>query len=190
MKIIYVPGVEAFSNDFVAFEMEYAKAAGALDGSTVRFEIIREKLIVSIEHEQIEVQKRRFFWNHNNELVVHNIALKKNSTAPERFGIRMFLSQVDAARNLGVRYILVNAAGSPRPGDLNGYYTWARFGFDAGLDEYTREELPTKFASARTLNEWKNNGYATEMIFDLRDDSGSMLVLNAYVAELKRLGKL
>ncbi|HEX4946442.1 MAG TPA: hypothetical protein VFZ34_07265 [Blastocatellia bacterium] len=65
----------------------------------------------------------------------------------------MFLAQVEAARTLGIRRILVSAAGSPRPGDYNGYYTWARFGFNAELDEYAQEELPIYLATACSLNE-------------------------------------
>lgn len=115
---------------------EIALAAGAWKGSLVHFSTFSQRLTANVRHSFVEVQQRWFFHDANGEVVIRNYALKKSNLAPAHFGIRMFLTQVEAARTLGIKRILVSAAGSPRPGDYNGYYTWARFGFNAELDEY------------------------------------------------------
>jgi hypothetical protein len=86
---------------------ELAAAVGALDGAALN----------------VSVRKSRelYIWNHHFE---------KRHDAPPGVGLRSFKTQVEGARRLGVKRIELWAAGDPRDTSYNGYYTWARFGFN------------------------------------------------------------
>lgn len=66
---------------------------------------------------------------------IENKFFEVSSKAPPGVGTRMLASQVGAAEGAGFSHIQTEAA---RAGGLNGYYTWPRLGFNAGL---TREDL-------------------------------------------------
>ena len=102
------------------------------------------------------------------------------------------MQQVAGARKLGIRRIELWASGNYNDAGYNGYYTWARFGFDAPLTQRDRRLLPPELAVAQTVNDlihlgaaewWKKNGDDRAMMFDLAEDSSMMRVFRAYLKE-------
>jgi len=83
------------------------------------------------------------------------------------------------------------AAGDVRDRSNNGYYTWARFGFDAYLGP-EKVFLPPHLSRVKTTNDlmlngghlwWKQHGSQRSMVFDLAEDSSMMQVFQAYLKE-------
>lgn len=102
-------------------------------------------------------------------------------------GTRIFASEVEAAARAGFDHIETTAG---RSESMNGYYTWPRLGYDAEIDSY---DLPDSLSSAQYVSDlmrtqegrdwWRENGYQTEMRFDLSNGSLSRAVLDAYLKE-------
>lgn len=60
----------------------------------------------------------------------------KRDGAPPGLGLRLFGAVREAAVRMGITSIEADAIGDPVEGAMeNGYYTWARFGFDAPLEQ-------------------------------------------------------
>jgi hypothetical protein len=105
--------------------------------------------------------------------------------------------QVQALSKLGVDRIETNAAGSKHDTSYNGYYTWARFGYNAHFDAseygFSRGEMPASVRNARTLHGvmrtqegrdwWRENGGGFGGVFNLHPGSTSMRVWNKYKRE-------
>jgi hypothetical protein len=92
---------------------------------------------------------------------------------------------------VGITRFELWAAGNVRDTSRNGYYTWARFGFDALL-ENEKMFLPFRLSQAQRINElilkgeqgwWKQHGSERSMVFHLAEDSSMMTVLRAYQKE-------
>ena len=127
--------------------------------------------------------------------MIHNDLFRTSAAAPPGTGLRSFARQVAGARALGVSYIEAYAAGSLRTPDWNGYYTWARFGYNADLYEEELLLLSTqsKFSGIADLNDlirlpegiawWKRYGRGRNMTFDLSDGSKSLSILRDYLWE-------
>jgi hypothetical protein len=124
-------------------------------------------------------------------------------------GAQIFSDEARQLSDLGVRYIETNAAGAGNMGDesepltANGFYTWPRFGYLGHLPEYSREllqdaaatgDVPAKWARYTTIQQlmrssegrawWKSYGTELDGLrFDLRPDSLSMRILDAYLRE-------
>jgi len=108
--------------------------------------------------------------------------------APRGTGTALFARQVDTAVALKMDHIGTLAAGSPGSKVQNGYYTWARLGFDATIGSpFSVNKLP---GGAQTLNElmirggkdwWKANGTGFGGKFDLKEGSTSRRILSAYL---------
>lgn len=119
-------------------------------------------------------------------------------------GSQMFNAQVQNAVMLGFNQITTEAARSEHQ---NGYYTWARLGYDAELDdafqmydrdaEYAKERITLRdeatddhdafyvsdlMKTQKGRDWWKKNGVTFEGKFDLSYGSQSRRVLDAYVA--------
>lgn len=133
-------------------------------------------------------------------------------------GTKVLHDQVKAASNLGLKHIELQAAGQAKPyglvgrflerrlfgGRLNGYYTWARLGFDANLSDndelqpFTKEEqgFLDKHKAKRVSDlmktkegrEWWKNvgGRDMDLQFDLTPGSQSHRALNAAYRAVKR----
>ena len=119
-------------------------------------------------------------------------------------GTEVFSRQVENAKEADVAYIECHAA-KANPNDLknphNGFYTWARFGFDQDLDELEDDRLQAKiekaYPAARTVGDlmaagpawrdwWKKNGDDLfHAKFQLKEPppSRSLQVLEAYQEE-------
>ena len=113
-------------------------------------------------------------------------------------GIKAFVAQIQTYRRAG--YNTVRTVAARIDGSYNGYYTWARFGFDgdltsrfwqnklrrAGLGQITKVSELMENEAGRAW--WRENGDTIEMEFDTRDGSYSMNVLELYLAERQAKG--
>jgi hypothetical protein len=105
-------------------------------------------------------------------------------------GLKIFASQVENATKLGFSSIRNEAA---RSSTYNGYYTWARLGYNAKLGHAIRDRLPSNLKGARSIHAlfkteagrswWKENGTSLNMRFNLNPGSRSQRVLAAYLKE-------
>jgi hypothetical protein len=102
-------------------------------------------------------------------------------------GTGYFASQVEACRKVGIGKI--NAYCARVEGALNGYNTWARFGYDGKVPK----ELQDKFDGAETIQEimetqegrdaWLELGDSFYGTFETAQDSNSSKVLGDYLLE-------
>ena len=118
-------------------------------------------------------------------------------------GASIFHSQVQAASADGYKAIYTTASG--RSGQkANGYYTWARLGYDADIDgpgsflsgtvkEYAKENGFRRVSDFMRTPEhrewWKENASTFGGKFDLSEGSQSRKVLDAYVQAKRGSGK-
>ena len=151
---------------------------------------------------QILAQDRRFHCYRtvkklpDGRIEIHNDLFELERGQPKGTGIgaAIFSEQVRQAAAAGVAMITTHAAGSGRyPGGMNGYYTWARFGYNWPLESYTRNRIKRDLGKdVETVQDvmqteegrqwWKANGEgSTEAVFDLTPGSQSMQVMAAYL---------
>lgn len=175
---------------------ELAEITGAPGGATVKIGREGNSILLSLDTESGGdhgiVDLRRTIERRGNEIIMHNehFALDPDYQGQGR-GWEVFSAQVEAARAAGVNRIRTWAA---RDEDMNGYYTWARFGYDAPLSADIRKKLPPNMRSATRLRHlmrqpdgrtwWRQNGEAMDMEFDLSDGGFSMQVFERYRQEI------
>jgi hypothetical protein len=106
-------------------------------------------------------------------------------------GTKMFVTEVDQAAALGVSKITTDAAQGM---GFNGYYTWARLGYDKPLHSYSRKPewapdvssmidlmaIPATADHPSGASWWKANGREWSATFDLTPGSRSLQILHAY----------
>lgn len=124
-----------------------------------------------------------------DRLFIRNVIFEISGSAQgQGLGAKIFERQVDAASRLGVEYISADCHRGP---GFNGYYTWARFGYDGDLPEDLATETNLKriselMATSAGRELWKARGESFEGVFDTRPGSASMKTLHAYLAERKK----
>lgn len=104
-------------------------------------------------------------------------------------GADAFARMVESARAAGVGRITTRAAKGPGE---NGYYTWARFGYDATIPADLAATLPDPLRGARRISDlmttdegaswWRDNGRELDMTFDLTPGGRSLAIWDAYRA--------
>ena len=175
-----------------AFQLHMAgNLVGAQEGAEVLVEagFDDDHVIVVIKHPKYEA--RRFIYK--DEIDNESFYMKSGDTG-HGIGSKVFKEQVDAAAEFGVLRISAFAAKGPT---TNGYYTWARLGFDAELNKVvgfaSHEEMTARFPQATKISDlmrspegrefWVKTGQGFPGIFDLTEGSLSRKVLSAYVKE-------
>lgn len=192
--------VKFLGRDFT--DTEIAQAFGALDGAKVDIFEALDTYAIEITHPQIKSQERHLMRDGQGRLVIHNDLFLAAKDAPRGIGLRSFTRQVFGARKLGIDRIETFAAGSARSAVItegqswNGYYTWARFGYNGALTAQDLRDLPVEFQDVRDLHElfgrpggaeaWKEFGSGHEMEFDLGPQSRSIDRLIEYVKGKER----
>ena len=186
--------------------VELANLVGALDESALFVEGRGDRVLVQIKHRKLKT---------HDVIIAHTAAGKVFVRIDElefaafhrgqREGVKMLLRQITQARKLGVAYLEAEADGNAKTfARRNGFYVWARFGFDAPLAQTKTAALPQRLKfiegrEARTLNDlmlrdgqswWRANGAECLTFFDLRDNSNSLRVLEKYLLELRQEDKL
>lgn len=132
---------------------------------------------------------RYLFADADGDVAMVNDWLHVRDEAPPGIGTRLLAHQAATAESLGVLYLAAEAAGSPGS-TVNGYYTWARLGFDGLIPEQVRAQLPSEWRAARTVLDlierpggavwWRTHGRTYNATFDLRPGSRSWRVLQGY----------
>lgn len=120
-----------------------------------------------------------------------SIELDKNQQG-KGLGSSIFTTQVKNLSESGFKAIRCTAERDDEMG-WNGYYTWARLGYDGAIPERVLNKLPPELAGTKRVQElmgkpggkewWKKNGDSFAAEFDLAKDSRSMQIMNAYMAE-------
>jgi len=78
------------------------------------------------------VRSRHF--DYGEAVVVHDQFVLDKDQQGNGIGTRFLAASLDAYRSAGVDRVVMNATSSAGGGDLNGAYTWAKAGFDWGLN--------------------------------------------------------
>lgn len=171
-----------------------ARLTGALDGSKITLDIVDEvSARFTVEHSFFnepaswEIQQ---YEPDGSILLTYNIVLKPEH-CNKGFGVRMFAHEAYTAKALGLSEIMLQAAGKVNS-KYNGYYSWARYGFDNDLEQEERDVLPPKLRGALTVQDlmktvdgrawWKENGQTKLMSFCLSETS-QWNVLESYLVE-------
>ena len=200
LSVFYTAGARELAQDWfgpaVADEL-LARAVGALDGAEVVFSLRRGWLFADIAHPHLREQKRSIRRDRAGALFIYNHEFTKRHDAPPYLGVRALLTQIQAAQPLGIQRIELYGEGDAKSASRNGYYTWARCGFDAPLRLDEQRRLLSELRGARTLNElfarggmawWRTFGNSRPMVFDLAPNSSMMNTLTAYLQELEEKG--
>jgi hypothetical protein len=198
ITVNYGRGAEVLALELLQRELsvaEMAALAGTLDGSLVNVNAHSDGLFFNIEHPDILFQHRRLEKDVLGQLFVRNLYFEKQPWSRPLIGLRALLRQIEFGQRAGVRYLITNAAGKPGKDGLNGFYTWARYGFEAELPVDMQAALPDSLSGVTTLNElmqndgavwWEENGVGLEMIFDLAENSSMMRTLLRYLEFLRK----
>lgn len=143
----------------------------------------------------------------NGDLMMNNYSfIVRGDMRGQGLGASILGDEVDTLSQLDVKYIETDAAGSAAevasgvPDPRNGYYTWARLGYDASLPQDARDAIgaaiargqaPASWGSFDNLSElmtapggsewWKANGIGMQMHFDLSEGSYSRDTLADYL---------
>lgn len=172
----------------IVTEEEVAAVAGAIDDAEVEIHATQSRIYVDVKHPKYEASRII------GTAGVHNSSFEVKGKRGGGVGTTVFASQVKHAAAMGLESISTEAVGSSGDPDYNGYYTWARLGYDARLDttSVSMGRLRANFPDAEKISDlmktpegrayWKENGGGFSGIFDLREGSQSRKVLDAYVA--------
>ena len=199
---------EFFNRDLS--EIELANLVGAIDDAVILVEGRGEMIFVQIKHPKLKIHDVFIARNDKNQVFLRIDEIEFHAFhRGQKEGVKMLLRQISQTRKLNVAYIETEADGNPTTfRRRNGYYVWARFGFDALLSPQKKALLPdnlkliNEFGTRReveTLNDlmliggqhwWRENGEESLMFFDLRDGGNSLKTFEKYVLELKQEGKL
>lgn len=184
---------------------DYAAMFNLPDDATmvVSANSVTKSINVQIYHPNIS----RYAWrqihlDEEGKIVVHNQFLALNDEAQGKgFGLEFFVRQVEGNAYYGIDRIETQAQGSFDDPQFNGYYTWARFGYDGYLSFLHHRRFDKLFSDGVTDIEtwdgmrvsdfmktaegrdvWKQHGSTIELAFDLKEGSLSRQVLESYRA--------
>ncbi|HEX4947139.1 MAG TPA: hypothetical protein VFZ34_10760 [Blastocatellia bacterium] len=170
--------------------------AGALAGATVEVSQRKVGLFLEVrDAARFESYQTSIRQDSDGSLwaFIHEVRVAAGKRG-QGLGIAAFAQQAKAAQSLGLTRFELWATGDFFDRANNGYYTWARFGFDAPLTPQQRQSLPASLAGSRTVNEvirrkgydwWKKAGSDTKMVFYLHTGSAMMKTLLEYVQEIE-----
>jgi len=171
---------------------EIAGLIGAPSGTTIKLEGSRGVIGFVATHPYFDGVQQRLLYKIDGKIVLENKSFYKDNSAPEGFGTRVFANQVLNAKKMGVDRIVTMAG---RGADANGYYTWARLGYNNVEKLPTYKEGAKGFEGKNDIHEimsskegrdwWKKNGSDFEGKFDLNEGSKSLQVLKNYLREKK-----
>lgn len=187
---------ERFGRDLT--DDELSNVCGAMSGAKVRSWVLyndEDKPVgIGLEwkHKDIEgLCHRSIKWDEDGNKILGNLGIElKESAQGKGLGTQIFHQQVQTAAALGINTIQTLAEGPP----ANGYYTWARLGYDGSAAASTWNKKPPEgVARVGNVSElmkteagrqwWKENGGDISMRFDTRAGSQSRKVLDAYIKE-------
>jgi hypothetical protein len=181
------------------YEKRLLAVSGVPDGSQVDLAYMGNYVYVTARNSQFGTVQNRYvyFGADGQKPHVYNayfkVAQEKQGNGA---GAEIFFAQVEASARAKFGKIKVTAA---RSSDMNGYYTWARFGYDAdisSLDGSMASRIQSKFPNVNRLSDlmktskgrewWKKNGDTWRGTFDLSPNSESRKRLRNYMAARRR----
>jgi hypothetical protein len=196
IRVIYKRGAITVARRLFGYrpaDDDLARLAGALDGAEVIVSARKDKawLYLAVNDPRFDRYETSVRRDGNGSLYayIHHVYVAPGQTG-RGHGLRAFLRQVRGARKLTLARFELYAAGNPATGAENGYYTWARYGFNAALRQVEIGLLPPALRGVTELNEvmqrgyhwwWKATGDSRSMVFDLAPDSSMMQVFSAYL---------
>lgn len=174
---------------------EIPSLVGATHDAKVHVENFGNRIVASVVHPEYSAG-RSIERDAKGKLVIHNDNFFVDKAHQGKgIGSEVFGRQVEQARKAGVDRIETVAART-HPTDreaTNGYYTWARMGYDAKIPPTVKAKLPAELSHATRVSDlmhtpagrdaWKEHGKTLKMRFDLHPDSVSSKVHAAYMAE-------
>jgi 8-oxo-dGTP pyrophosphatase MutT (NUDIX family) len=177
-----------------------ARAAGAPPGTKAKIASVHEGVVTVLAGDEgyepgaavdgVSLY-REFYRDADGKLVVKNVQIATGGGMKGK-GTQVFADQVEAAKKLGVAYMVADGS---KTGGENGYYTLPRWGYDGAVPPAAAAKLPPDLKAAAgnppTLGGlmstpegrawWKANGVGVEGLkFDLQDGSASLAKLSAY----------
>jgi hypothetical protein len=173
---------------------------GAPDGSGVTLssnfnrEVKDFGLYVSIYGDNFMAERRLYRDGKGALVCVNDQFMVTKQQQGSGLGAKMFSSQVDMLAKAGVSRIDTSASrySGTDQDVLVGYKVWPKLGYDGPLAKTTITKLPPALKSARTVQQlystpagkawWEKNGNDIDLSFDLKPNSNSRKVLNAYLA--------
>lgn len=164
---------------------ELARLLMATEGATITASrgVNGVKFVVEVSDGERSIQATREL-DERRGLIITNRSIEIKGY-PRGTGTKLFADQVEQAASMHGRYIRTHADGHPGGGPLNGYYTWARLGYNAGLPASVKAAFP----GVRDMNEfmirggrewWRAHGEAFDGRFNLHAGSRSRRILDAY----------
>lgn len=173
--------------------------SGIPDGSQVDLSYNGDYVNVKARNSQLGTYQNRYvyFGLNGRKPRVYNAYFEVNSSKQSKgVGAEIFFAQVEASARAKFDSISVTAA---RSAGMNGYYTWARFGYDAPISELSselRNSVRQKFPDAERVSDlmkskqgrdwWKQNGSTWKGKFDLSKNSEGRKRLRNYMAAKRR----
>jgi hypothetical protein len=180
------------------------------------YEITRDEYAyggVRIEcRDEVGEMSRYLYRESGGDLVLYNYSLwsdkeklsEKKGENPD-YALKRFAESITVAQELGVDRIRCSAA---RSIDMNGYYTWFRYGYQAEFSSYEKDRLVsamkmddvnvseelerhirgsddmlTLYKNAEAREFWKRYGWTKEAYFDPHGNSENMNALRNYLNE-------
>ena len=130
--------------------------------------------------------------DYDGNVIVKNAWFKVHDSG-KGLGSEIFARQVQAARSAGVKYLECEAA---RSSGMNGYITWAKFGYDGEIPEGYQEDIEEFFGESIVTMQglmkttggkewWEEHGGTWAARFDLDPDSYSSRRLDKYLEKKK-----
>jgi hypothetical protein len=189
LRLLQLLDVAAIPNQSVVSELDYAWYPDEL--------VVR--IAAHCPHWGIQTQHEYIFANTDPYIMIDNLFLDPTGN---HIGTRLLAHQVAKAKQLGFQSIELLAV---RGREANGYYTWARLGFNASFADTELEQMRKQFSddtgfelpeSILTLHDlmfgiedgigldfWRRRGYSKDMQFDLQPNSSSNIILDTYLEQ-------
>lgn len=176
-------------------QQDIAGLVGAQPGATVKVQGVyiatseygTTYISVAVDHPDYEARRTI----EKDKIINDSIEIKKTG---QGLGTKIFSEQVEYAKSAGFKLIETSAT---RGHEVNGYYTWARLGYDAKLPMMYggkpiksaaqqivpgAERVSDLMKSPEGRSWWKEHGVSFEGEFDLSDNSLGLKVLREYKA--------
>ena len=179
---------------------DIANLVGALDDAKITVYTADSDsnagLLVNVDHPSYSAIRTIDKDEYGNRFIKNDSFFTKQDKTGTGLGSLVFSDQVAWAREKGFTYIKTDAERSAR---MNGYYTWARLGYDAPLDDQHLDPRVVQlaeqaFPEATTVQDimatpegkdwWKENGSnIMGAVFNLAEGSLSNQILEDYLQE-------
>lgn len=162
------------------------------DGEVLDFKVDLEEGNVTVLTEDCYCERIIDKKNNNVEMIefILNPDLEKGGGK----GTKIFKDQLKQFKDKGFKTLTTHAAKSDT---YNGYYTWSRLGYDIKQPRQKREfdellsnsgdeeiknvkSLPELMSFQKGRDFWKKNGFEFDAVFDMDDNSESMMILDNY----------